>query len=108
MVIASVDLELYREIGRRIANARRNREARVSQEELAQNIGLSRTSVVNIERGRHRIQIHVLYAIARFLGVEAVDLLPSATPDGKELPESFAKLLSPAEKSAVGRLVSQP
>lgn len=107
-----VDRQLYTEIGRRIAIARRQRSTRlVSQEDLAKGIGLSRTSVVNIERGRHRIQIHVVYAIARVLDVEVSDLLPPARPaaDAADLPASFARQLkTEAEKTAVGRLVAQP
>jgi DNA-binding XRE family transcriptional regulator len=47
---------------------------KLSQQELADAVGLSRASVVNVERGRHRVQIHLLYEIARVLGVEPQDL----------------------------------
>jgi len=48
----------------------------VSQEELAGKIGLARVSVVNIERGRQRPPLHVLWLIAEVLGVELRDLIP--------------------------------
>lgn len=38
------------------------------QEELAKNIGLTRTSVVNIEAGRQRVLLHTVEAVARGLG----------------------------------------
>ena len=64
--------------------------------------------MVNIERGRHRIQIHVLYAIAQVLGVEPHDLLPPLLgDDGTALPSSFMKLLLPKEQAAVKRLVTR-
>jgi transcriptional regulator with XRE-family HTH domain len=44
---------------------------------LADELGLSRTSVTNIEKGRQPVQIHSLYMIARLLTVELKDLLPS-------------------------------
>ncbi len=66
--------ELYGEIGRRIRRARESSDT--SQEALADNVKLSRTSVVNIEKGRQRPPIHTLYSIARVLGVKPHDLLP--------------------------------
>ena len=68
--------ELYEEIGRRIKRARESSDT--SQESLADNVKLSRTSVVNIEKGRQRPPIHTLYNIARVLGVAPHDLLPEA------------------------------
>jgi len=65
--------------------------------------------MVNIEQGRHRIQIHVLYSIARVLGVEPHYLLPTVVgDDGNALPTSFNKLLRPEERAAVRRLVTNP
>lgn len=70
--------ELYAEIARRI---RVEREALgFSQAELADEIGLSPTSLVNIEAGRQRSPLHVLYAIADALGVSICCLLPKNEP----------------------------
>lgn len=65
---------LYREIGWRIRKERD--ELGFSQADLAQEIGLTRTSIVNIEAGRQRLPIHMLYAVAHALGVPATCLLP--------------------------------
>lgn len=66
--------KLYSEIGKRI---RTERDALgFSQIDLAAEIGLTRTSIVNIESGRQRLPIHVLYAIAEALAVSVRDLLP--------------------------------
>jgi len=50
----------------------------MSQEAFAKAVGLSRTSITNIERGRQPISLHTLYFMADILGVEPADLLPPA------------------------------
>lgn len=65
---------LYAEIGRRI---RSEREALgFTQTDLAQAVGLLRTSIANIESGRQRLPIQTLYQIAYELGVPIYALLP--------------------------------
>src|SRR3989442_10946289 len=70
----AVILAIYVETGRRIQEARK--VARLTQEAVADAIGLSRVSMSNIERGRHKILLHTLEDIARVLGVDLHDLLP--------------------------------
>jgi len=65
---------LYRELGRRIRDARRGAE--LTQEALAGRLGLSRTSITNIERGIQHIPVHVLFDLGRALGVTVMELLP--------------------------------
>lgn len=66
---------LYRHIG---AAIRRQREARsMTQAQLAEAVGLLRTSIVNLEAGRQRAPLHTLYPICAVLGIEIADLLPS-------------------------------
>src|SRR5205809_7699659 len=65
---------VYVETGRRIQEARN--KARMTQERLAEAIGLSRGSMSNIERGRHKILLHTVEDIARALDVELHDLIP--------------------------------
>jgi transcriptional regulator with XRE-family HTH domain len=65
----------YRQFGQLVSQARRTRG--ISQEMLADELGLSRTSITNIEKGRQPIQLHSLYLIARLLAVELKELLPS-------------------------------
>ncbi len=71
-------------------------------------MGLSRTALVNIEKGRHRIQIDTLYAIARALGVKLGDLLPPPvlSDSPRSLPPSLAKKLKPEEKQRVRNLLT--
>lgn len=65
---------LYHEIGQRIARARN--AAGLSQEKLASRIRVTRTSVVNIEHGRQRAPIWLLWRISDTLGLEIGVFLP--------------------------------
>ncbi|GAN94646.1 hypothetical protein Gbth_076_038 [Gluconobacter thailandicus F149-1 = NBRC 100600] len=59
------------------AAIRTNREALgMSQSVLAAALGLSRTSVTNIEKGKQPISLYHLYLAAAALGLSAKDLLP--------------------------------
>lgn len=68
--------EFYRELGRRIATKRRDQNK--TQEQLAVAVGLSRTSLTNIERGGQRILAHTVYEIAHELGISLFDLIPAS------------------------------
>jgi transcriptional regulator with XRE-family HTH domain len=48
----------------------------MSQEVLAQRSNLSRTSIVNIERGRQGVSLATLYRLATALGLPPAALLP--------------------------------
>jgi transcriptional regulator with XRE-family HTH domain len=65
---------IYLDFGRRLRTARR--EAELTQEALAKRVGLSRTSITNIEQGNQHVGLHLLYELAKAVGVRAVDLLP--------------------------------
>lgn len=51
-------------------------EKGLTQEQLASDVGISRTSLVNMEAGRQAISLVRLFAFADSLDVEAKDLLP--------------------------------
>lgn len=63
----------YASIGRRILSARR--ALNLTQTELGSSIGLTRSSVANIERGHQRPPLHVLLLIATELKLSLSDLL---------------------------------
>lgn len=66
---------LYAIIGQRI---RINRERfNMTQEEMGEKVGLTRSSIANIELGRQKIQLDTLYQVALTLKLEVYDLLPS-------------------------------
>src|SRR5205809_314202 len=74
--------DVYRELGRLI---RLHRERlTLSQAALAGRVGLSRTSVTNIEQGRQKILVHQLLAFAVALGTSPEALLP--TTETTEIP----------------------
>ena len=79
----------------------------MSQQGLATAAGVSRASIVNIENGRHRVQLHVLYDIARALGVSPSELLPrpASAEVPRALPREIRSKLNPDEAASVGRLL---
>jgi DNA-binding XRE family transcriptional regulator len=48
----------------------------LTQAEVAQRIGMARSSYVNMESGRQRISIEMLYRLASVFGVDVLNLLP--------------------------------
>lgn len=70
----SSEEEFYARLGSRIAEERKL--ANLTQQGLADAIGLSRTSVTNIENGRQPLQVYTLLKIAVHLKVSINGLLP--------------------------------
>ena len=68
--------ELYRELGRKIREARERSGQKLSQEKLAKRLGISRASIVNIEAGRQHAPLHLLWQIAEILGTDLTFLIP--------------------------------
>jgi transcriptional regulator with XRE-family HTH domain len=60
--------ELYGEVGRKLRQARETQG--LSQERLAKQLGISRASVVNIEAGRQRAPLHLLWQLSEALGTD--------------------------------------
>jgi transcriptional regulator with XRE-family HTH domain len=65
--------KFYAAIGGRIAKAR---TGRMTQEALAGKTSLTRTSIINIEKGRQQILVHTLVDIAQVLHVPLTELIP--------------------------------
>lgn len=72
---------LYRAVGARIRSTREQMVPKMSQTRLATKLGINRVSVVNIEAGRQRAPLHLLWRIAELLGTELVLLLPRQDDD---------------------------
>jgi transcriptional regulator with XRE-family HTH domain len=85
--------ELNKGFGRLLA--KRRKKAGISQENLAKALGLTRTSITNIERGRQPIQLATLYAIADALSIEPTELMP---------PSSALVLETPVDQKHLRRL----
>lgn len=65
---------LYRAFGRSLRAARG--DAGLTQRQVAERVGLTRTSITNIERGNQHIALHQLFLLAGAVGVEPTTLLP--------------------------------
>lgn len=83
---------IYEALGERIRRARAAREMR--QVDLAQRVGLSRTSITNVELGRQGLAIHQLFEFADALGVEPCELLPSDWPTKGKVSDQVPPQLS--------------
>ena len=75
--------ELYAAFGELVL-AHRRRLAGMTQAELGRRIGLSRTSVTNIEQGRHHVSLAQFVRIATVLEVSPEALLPTVPRDPRE------------------------
>lgn len=65
--------------GRRLSRIRNVRD--LSQGELGSRIGVSRTTIANLEGGKQNVQLHQVFALARALDTPVEELIPT----GKEL-----------------------
>lgn len=70
----SVD-EFYKELSERIKDCRLRKN--ISLTHMANYLGLAKSTVSNIETGRHRPSIHHLVTMAKVMNVEIFDLIPS-------------------------------
>jgi len=91
----------YSEFGRRVCNARV--KAGLTQAELADHLGLTRSSIANLESGRQRIQVHLLPTLSRVLSTPFESLLPNGEgePQGRDealVGVSFDKISETAQR----------
>lgn len=70
----------------------------MTQDQLAKAVGLTRTSVVNIEKGRQKVPLDTLYEMARVLGTTVHELLPVAAAPRVQPQAALPADLSPAER----------
>ena len=73
--------KFYTDLGVRIKDERLRRK--ISQEKLGEYLDLKRTSVINLEKGRHRPSIYVLLTIADFFNMDYTELIPVPDKKGK-------------------------
>jgi transcriptional regulator with XRE-family HTH domain len=88
--------EIYALAGKRIREVRLATRPKLTQDQLGQKIGLSRTSITNIEKGRQKIFLHILAGIASVLGVPLNQLLPPE-PATKRMDSKFSHLSGPEQ-----------
>ena len=101
------NMELYRRLGRTVAD--RRRELGLTQSTVAEKLGLSRASLANLESGRQRIMVHQLFALVNALRLKSVlDLVPEAWTPPEPMPDIkvSGSTLSPQQQSAVETLLA--
>jgi transcriptional regulator with XRE-family HTH domain len=63
----------YKKLGELIKNARKR--AGLNQDDVAKYLDLTRISIVNIEKGNQKVQLHSLLEIAKLLEIDVAELL---------------------------------
>ena len=99
--------DVYRSFGQ-ILSQRRS-EANLSQAALAKAVGLSRTSITNIECGRQPVNLHTLYVMADVLRRDVNDLLPPPLTGTNDTPLGGPRLQKshPSGRLELNRLSSK-
>lgn len=90
---------LYSRFGGLLRAARK--DAGLTQQELAERVGLTRTSITNIESGAQHINLRQLYLLAAAVGLHPARLLPDHDGAIEELISEHA--LKALEEDAEGR-----
>jgi len=70
----NIERAFYKDLGQ---NLKRYRSlSGLNQEELAHKVGLTRTSITNIEKGTQKVSLFTLYAISSELKIHVNEVLP--------------------------------
>lgn len=97
--------QIYVVVGKLIQTARLN--AALTQDDVASRVGLSRTSISNIEHGRQKIQIHTLFALSHILGIPPQSLLPIEVGESQGVDfQSKLEDFNVTEREWIQRIVS--
>lgn len=103
------DEPFYAEFGK-LVRAHRQRLG-LTQDQLGERVGLSRTSITNIEQGRQKVLLHQLFLLAGSFEINPDVLLPTTRGAEAErhIDEKLPKHLTDREKAWVrGIVVSRP
>jgi transcriptional regulator with XRE-family HTH domain len=102
--IAAADVYGY--VGQAVARFRG--DAGLSQAQLAAAIGLTRTSISNIEKGRQKMLVHTLMDIAASLSVPVASLLPSPRESREDAELAFSgSAVSAAERATIAAILDE-
>lgn len=86
----------YEKLGDNIRDARK--QCNLNQEELGERLGMSRVSIVNIETGKQRLPLHVLWDMSDVLKIKLSELVPEMTSETKL---SAEQLIDPTTLSKI-------
>jgi transcriptional regulator with XRE-family HTH domain len=103
--VPSLRTSIYADAGKLIKTAREGKH--MTQGRLAAMVGLSRTSITNIERGRQKILLHTLSEIADALGIPLAELLPLTRENRPPLEHKLPEDVSPKEREWITRIVEK-
>ena len=95
----------YLKVGRAIRSVRE--ELKVKQGDLAEQLGLNRVSISNIETGKQRIQLHTLVEIAAYFQLPLGKFLPATETESSELNSRLEKKLSNTEIASSAEAVDR-
>lgn len=96
---------VYRQFGQKLHEVRNERK--LSQTYVADYVGLSRTSISNIEHGRHRIPLHLAYLLAEAIRADPLALLPPAAVLEGVVPSRDLSGLEEVDKKFVTDVVGE-
>lgn len=92
MTHSTIDVDrLYQRIGKAIHDLRQAKKPRLTQAGLAELLGVTRTSITNIEKGGQRIPLHLLYMLCAKLSVQIWDVIPMVEDVVAQLPDTTAR-----------------
>jgi len=96
---------LYPEFGKLVRGHRRR--LGLTQDQLAERVGLSRTSITNIEQGRQKVLLHQVFTLADSLEVAPAALLPAAPHESSaQIEQKLPENLTAREKDWVRRVMT--
>jgi transcriptional regulator with XRE-family HTH domain len=98
--------EFYLALGQKVREARK--AAKVTQEQLARAVGLSRTSITNFEKGRQPIYAHVLVRVAQALGKDPSHLISSPQTGVQTDDDPKLRKLDTKKRAWVNLVISTP
>jgi transcriptional regulator with XRE-family HTH domain len=100
LIVIKPDMErFYKEFGRLLRGFRD--KAHLSQLDVAKRVGLSRTSITNIELGRQQVSLHLLFSLASAVGTTPELLLPA---NEFALPEEGANVMPTKISQEIAKL----
>jgi DNA-binding XRE family transcriptional regulator len=92
MTHSTIDVDrLYQQIGKTIHDLRQAKKPRLTQAGLAELLGVTRTSITNIEKGEQRIPLHLLYTLCAKLSLQISDVIPVVEDVVGQLPDTTSR-----------------
>lgn len=83
---------IYRSLGHRLQLARKQHRPRLTQEQVAERVGLPRSAISAIESGRQRVLAHSLIRLCEVLDVEPNVILKDLKSSDLNISQSDSEL----------------